>query len=293
MVSLSVSVTFFLDIRSRKIKTYNYTAVGFLTFVVFSIIEILIIVFNQSDKSLISMIIGLMSLLIMVVIQQISDTLKEKTSLEQELYNKSLENEQLLIHIVQTLAGTIDAKDTYTKGHSGRVAYYSKEIARRFGYSESEQDDIYLMGLLHDIGKIGVPDAVINKPGRLTDEEYELIKKHPVIGANILSNIKEKPELAIGAKWHHERYGGNGYPDGIKGEEIPEQARIIAVADAYDAMTSSRSYRDPMPQERVIKEIRDGSGTQFDPRFADIMLEMISEDKNYDLREKKDTPKKG
>jgi len=144
-----------------------------------------------------------------------------------------------------------------------------------------------MMGLLHDIGKIGVPDAVINKPGRLTDEEYDIIKKHPVMGATILENIKEKRELAIGARSHHEKYGGGGYPDGIKGEEIPEQARIIAVADAYDAMTSYRSYRDPMPQEKVISEIEKGKGTQFDPQFADIMLEMINEDKKYDLREKK------
>ena len=144
-----------------------------------------------------------------------------------------------------------------------------------------------MTGLLHDIGKIGVPDAVINKPGRLTDEEYDIIKKHPVMGATILENIKEKRELAIGARSHHEKYGGGGYPDGIKGEEIPEQARIIAVADAYDAMTSYRSYRDPMPQEKVRSEIEKGKGTQFDPQFADIMLEMMNEDKKYDLREKK------
>ena len=144
-----------------------------------------------------------------------------------------------------------------------------------------------MMGLLHDIGKIGVPDAVINKPGRLTDEEYDIIKKHPVMGATILENIKEKRELAIGARSHHEKYGGGGYPDGIKGEEIPEQARIIAVADAYDAMTSYRSYHDPMPQEKVRSEIEKGKGTQFDTQFADIMLEMMNEDKKYDLREKK------
>lgn len=137
-----------------------------------------------------------------------------------------------------------------------------------------------MTGLLHDIGKIGVPDAVINKPGRLTDEEYDIIKKHPVMGATILENIKEKRELAIGARSHHEKYGGGGYPDGIKGEEIPEQARIIAVADAYDAMTSYRSYRDPMPQEKVRSEIEKGKGTQFDPQFADIMLEMMNEEKN-------------
>ncbi len=285
-VSLCVTVTLINDIRTRQILDYHYTAIGFLTFVVFSLIEIIIILIKQNDSGMISMITGLMSLLIMVVIQQITDTFKEKTSLEQKLYNKSVENEQMLIHVVQTLAETIDAKDKYTKGHSGRVANYSKEIARRYGYSKTQQNDIYIMGLLHDIGKIGIPDAVINKPGRLTDEEYEIIKKHPVIGANILSNIKEKPELALGAKWHHEKYGGNGYPDGLEGERIPEQARIVAVADAYDAMTSCRSYREPMPQEAVKKEIKNGIGTQFDPRFANIMLEIISEDKDYDLCEK-------
>ncbi len=285
-VSLSVSATFIYDIRTGQVKTYLYTAVGYLSFVVFSLIEIIILLFNQNDSSLISMIIGIMTLLIMVVIQQIHDTTQEKHSLEQKLNKKNVEQKQMLIHIVQTLAGTIDAKDKYTKGHSGRVAAYSKEIAKRFGYSESEQNDIYIMGLLHDIGKIGVPDAVINKTGKLTDEEYAMIKKHPVIGANILANITEMPDLALGAKWHHEKYSGQGYPDGIKGDVIPEQARIIAVADAYDAMTSCRSYRKPMPQELVIKEIRDGSGTHFDPRFAEIMLEIISEDKDYDLKEK-------
>ena len=142
-----------------------------------------------------------------------------------------------------------------------------------------------MIGLLHDIGKIGIPDAVINKPSALTDEEYKIIKQHPVMGAKILSNITEKPELSSGARWHHEKYGGGGYPDGISGEEIPEKARIIAVADAYDAMTSNRSYRKPLPQETVYEEIKKGSGTQFDPQFAEIMLQMINEDKDYSMRE--------
>ena len=143
-----------------------------------------------------------------------------------------------------------------------------------------------MMGLLHDVGKIGVPDAVINKPAKLTDAEFELIKTHPVKGAKILENIKDMPKLADGARWHHERYGGGGYPDGLKGDEIPEEARIIAVADSYDAMTSRRSYREPLPQGFVRNEILQGSGTQFDPRFADIMLSMIDEDKDFDMREK-------
>ena len=143
-----------------------------------------------------------------------------------------------------------------------------------------------MMGLLHDVGKIGVPDEVINKPGKLTSEEYELIKSHPVIGGRILESIKERPGLSTGAKWHHERYGGGGYPDGIAGGDIPEEARIIAVADAYDAMTSRRSYREVMTQEKVRAEIERGSGTEFDPRFAKIMIALIDEDKTYSMREK-------
>lgn len=192
--------------------------------------------------------------------------------------------EEMNIQVVSALATAIDAKDNYTNGHSSRVAEYSRIIAERAGYSKADQDEIYMMGLLHDVGKIGVPDGVINKPSRLTDEEFELIKKHPSIGATILESIKERPKLAIGARWHHERFGGGGYPDGIAGEEIPEEARIIAVADAYDAMTSHRSYRDIMPQEKVRSEIEKGSGTQFDPRFAKIMLQLIDEDKEYSMR---------
>ena len=208
-------------------------------------------------------------------------------NLAQEVEKKTKENQILFLHIVSSLAAAIDAKDKYTNGHSSRVAEYSREIARRFGYSEEKMREIYMMGLLHDVGKIGVPDAVINKPGKLTDEEFALIKKHPSLGARILGNIEEKPRLANGARWHHERYDGKGYPDGLKATDIPEEVRIIAVADSYDAMTSYRSYRKVMPQEVVRGEIEKGIGTQFDPTFAKIMLTMMDEDTEYSLREKK------
>ncbi len=208
-----------------------------------------------------------------------------QNSLADEVAKKTAENDQLFFQIVRSLAGAIDAKDSYTQGHSRRVAEYTKEIARRYGYSQKEQDDIYMVGLLHDVGKIGVPDEVINKPSRLTDEEFALIKAHPAQGAKILENIHSMPKLAAGARWHHERYGGGGYPDGISGTDIPEEARIIAVADAYDAMTSNRSYRNVMPQEKVREQIESNKGTQFDPTFADIMLEMIDEDTEYKMRE--------
>ena len=208
-------------------------------------------------------------------------------NLEQEVERKTRENEGLALHVVITLATAIDAKDSYTNGHSSRVARYAREIARRAGYSEKRQREIFIMGILHDVGKIGVPDAIITKPGRLTDGEFAAMKEHPAIGARILSAIEEMPGLATGAHWHHERYDGNGYPDGLAGDDIPEEARIIAVADAYDAMTSNRSYRDAMPQDKVRDQVVRGRGTQFDPRFADIMLEMIDEDVHFEMRERK------
>lgn len=217
--------------------------------------------------------------------RHIIELTKLQRSLTKEVEEKTRENDLLTFHVVQTLAEAIDAKDTYTNGHSGRVASYSRELAGRLGYDEDEQNKVFMMGLLHDVGKIGVPDWIINKPGRLTDEEFQEIKKHPVVGNKILERIREMPELSFGARWHHERYDGRGYPDGLKGEEIPEIVRIIAVADAYDAMTSNRSYRDELPQEVVRGEIVKGKGTQFDPRIADAMIQMIDEDKDYVMKE--------
>lgn len=206
--------------------------------------------------------------------------------LASEVEKKSRQNEELFLGIVKSLAAAIDAKDTYTNGHSVRVAEYSAEIARRAGYDVSALQRIYITGLLHDVGKIGIPDAIINKNGKLDDEEYAIIKTHPEKGAAILSNIQDMPELSIGARWHHERFDGRGYPEGLMGEDIPEMARIIAIADAYDAMTSNRSYRRSLPQEVVRAEIEKGKGTQFDPIFAEIMLRMIDEDTNYNMRDK-------
>lgn len=183
------------------------------------------------------------------------------------------------------LATAIDAKDKYTHGHSSRVAEYSREIARISGKSEAECKDIYLYALLHDVGKIGIPDSIINKTGRLTDEEYTLIKAHPVIGKQILSNISQAPGICDGAYYHHERYDGKGYPEGLSGKNIPDIGRIIAVADAYDAMTSNRSYRGTLSQEFVRNEIQNGIGTQFDPEYAKIMIGLIDADKDYKMRE--------
>ena len=219
-------------------------------------------------------------------VRHIIDLNHLQKDLSREVEKKTQENADMVLHIVEALADAIDAKDNYTNGHSGRVASYAREIAHRSGYSGSREKEIYMMGLLHDIGKIGVPDAIINKPARLTDEEYGVIKAHSAMGAKILNNIVEMPALVTGARWHHERYDGSGYPDGLSKEDIPEEARIIAVADTYDAMSSRRSYRGIMSQDTVRSEIEKGKGTQFDPGFADIMLAMMDEDPDYLMRER-------
>ena len=213
------------------------------------------------------------------------DRIRLQRNLAYEVTLKTEENQKLFLHVVRALAASIDAKDTYTNGHSDRVAAYARQIAQRYGYSLDQLDEIYMLGILHDVGKIGIPDAIINKPARLTDEEYDIIKTHTVMGAKILGNIAEMPALITGARWHHERFDGRGYPDGLSGTDIPEAARIIAVADAYDAMSSRRSYRDVLPQATARAELEKGKSTQFDPRFAEIMIGMIDEDPDYTMRE--------
>jgi len=191
----------------------------------------------------------------------------------------------LFVQTVMALSDAVDAKDRYTSGHSKRVAEYSRMIAERMGKSKEEQDEIYRAGLLHDVGKIRIPAEIINKPGMLTDEEYDTIKIHPATGYHILRGISEDGYIAVGAKYHHERYDGKGYPNGLAGEKIPEVARILGIADSYDAMASNRSYRKALPQEVVRKEIEKGKGTQFDPGIADIMLQLIDEDKEYKMKQ--------
>ena len=185
--------------------------------------------------------------------------------------------------VIKALSEIIDAKDTYTNGHSNRVAYYSRSIASRMGKPGIALSEIYNIALLHDVGKVSIPGIILNKPGKLTPDEYTIIKNHTVTGYEILKTISEMPALSIGARWHHERYYAEGYPDGISGADIPEIARIISVADCYDAMTSDRSYRKALPQHFVRSEIKNGRGTQFDPYIADIMLEMIDEDTYYNM----------
>ena len=201
------------------------------------------------------------------------------------LKRQKQETEKMSIEVIQALVGTIDAKDKYTNGHSIRVAQYSKMISKALGDSEEEQKRVYYSALLHDIGKIGIPDTIINKPADLTKEEYDIVKTHPEIGSQILRSITTMKEISVGARWHHEQFDGSGYPDKLKGEDIPKIARIIGVADAYDAMTSNRSYRKYLPQDKVRKEFEENKSSQFDSKMAEIMIKIIDEDTDYLLHE--------
>lgn len=208
--------------------------------------------------------------------------IRKRTKAEQENRMKA---EKLAEEIVLALTNAIDAKDKFTKGHSDRVAKYSMMIAKELGYDEDQLRRLKYAALLHDIGKIGVPDEIINKPDRLNDAEYAIVKSHTTIGANILSSITTIEDIAVAAKYHHERYDGKGYPEGLSGLHIPEFARIISVADAYDAMTSRRGFRCEMKQEWVREQIVKELGGQFDPMFGQTMLELIDRDTGYTLRE--------
>ena len=190
---------------------------------------------------------------------------------------RALKLEHTNEEIVRTLAHIIDAKDKYTNGHSFRVSEYAVALARALGWSEERIKSLRRQALLHDIGKIGVPDAVLNKPGRLTAEEFAVIKSHTTIGGDILAESSELTEAAKTARYHHERYDGSGYPEGLAGEAIPENARLVAIADAYDAMRSDRIYRRGLPMEIIRGELIRGRGTQFDPEFLDVFLRLFDE----------------
>ena len=194
-----------------------------------------------------------------------------------ELNRRNQQMEKMSLQTMQTLCTTIEAKDEYTRGHSHRVAEYAGLIARELGWSSEEIVNLNHAAHLHDIGKIGIPDTILNKPTRLTAEEYAVIKEHPIIGSEILKNITIIKNAAQVAHYHHERYDGTGYPDGLSGEDIPIQARIVAIADSYDVMSSKRIYRNALPENVIIDEIRKGRGTQFDPHIADIFLKLLTE----------------
>lgn len=198
-------------------------------------------------------------------------------NLEVLVKEKTTQIEQLSFEIISTIASMIEAKDSYTKGHSVRVAEYSALLAKALGWKDKEVQNLKYIALLHDIGKVGIPDNVLNKPGRLTDAEFNIIKSHTTMGGDILKDIETIEDVDAGARYHHERYDGKGYPCGLVGEHIPKVARVICIADAYDAMSSKRIYRDSLPQETIRKELVNGRGSQFDPDFLNVFLRLLDE----------------
>jgi diguanylate cyclase (GGDEF)-like protein/putative nucleotidyltransferase with HDIG domain len=215
-----------------------------------------------------------------VMLSRIEKTIELESyrhDLQQQLNEKSREIEQVTLQAITAVANTIDTKDTYAKGHSIRVAEYAGAIARELGFSYEEIQNLQYVALLHDIGKIGVPDNILNKPSKLTQKEYEIVMTHTTIGADVLKDIQMIREVKEGAMSHHERYDGKGYPAGLKGDEIPVIARILCLADAYDAMTSTRVYRKSITTDQAIAEIEKGIGTQFDPGMARTFIKLLEE----------------
>ena len=196
-----------------------------------------------------------------------------------KLIEKEKEHQVFISQMIQAFAKSIDLKDHYTNGHSFRVAEYTRKIAEKMGYSETEVEKIYQIGLMHDIGKVTIPDGVLNKPGKLTDEEYAIMKQHAKNGYDILQSVEIAPELALGAGFHHERVDGRGYPFGKTADEIPPVAQMIAVADTFDAMHSSRVYRKKMAMEDIIAELKRVAGTQLNPDYVHALLTLIEEGK--------------
>lgn len=190
-------------------------------------------------------------------------------------FQRYIDMQDVYLSTVTALATSIDAKDPYTKGHSDRVNQYTLKMARQLKLPEDQLDMLQYMSLLHDIGKIGIKDSVLNKPGKLTEEEFDEIKKHPEVGYRIISEIKYLSKSAEVVRHHHERYNGMGYPSGLIGEKIPLGSRIISVADAYDAMTTERPYKKAMTHEEALLELNRCSGTQFDPRVVKAFIEVF------------------
>ena len=207
---------------------------------------------------------------------------RENREYLERLERKSEEQKELLLQAIATIINAVDAKDEYTDGHSRRVAEYSRKLALELGKTPEEADWIHHIALLHDIGKIGIPDALLKKPDKLTEEEIQIFHTHCEIGANILKDLTFYPGLDAGALYHHERYDGKGYPYGLKGEEIPEVARIIGVADTFDAMNTDRVYQKAFDRAYIRQEILDCSGAQFDPVFAQALIRLLDEGRLLD-----------
>ncbi|MBP3204411.1 MAG: HD domain-containing protein [Lachnospiraceae bacterium] len=274
LICVLVSIfTIFTDLIQKRIKTYGITVLGMVGFIIAAFIEISMFYIVRFYKFGTFICIGMLFLLAATLMQIIHD-------IRYEALQKEKKQTSTTIHTIETIAGAIDARDVYTGGHSERVGFYASRLAREMAadYDLSEEDilRVQYIGLVHDIGKIGVADSVLNKSGRLTDEEFSLMKKHAEIGYEIMSSLDDIIDgLLDGIRHHHERFDGKGYPDGLSDTDIPLIARILALADSYDAMTSNRIYRNRLSDEKVREELLKNSGTQFDPALTKIFVSLL------------------
>lgn len=272
LMMLWVFITTIRDIASGRIKDYRIASFGMLVIVVAVFMEIYRFYQGSVHTTGVYVGFGLLVILACTVLQLATDTLHDMDA-------RRIQMEKMTQSTFTTIASTLDAKDEYTGEHSTRVGQYARmiadKVALRYGFDSADLDRIEYIGKMHDIGKIGVPDRVLNKNDRLTDEEFELMKRHTVVGDSILEKMDNVPGLKEGVRHHHERWDGKGYPDGLKGTDIPTIARILCLADCYDAMTSDRVYRKRLPKEKVFEEIEKNKGTQFDPELAEVVLRMM------------------
>ena len=271
--AILVFVNVITDYRTGRIKSYKISILGGVFFIVLSLFELAGFYLSEFVIFGKYMCIGLIGLMAATIIQTFYDVVNEYRS--HEAQRVAMTNNTL-----ETIAGAIDARDEYTGGHSERVGLYAgilaREIADKYGLSEEDTLRIHYIGLIHDIGKIGVADNVLNKSGKLTDEEFSLMKRHTEIGYEIMRSLGSEIEgILDGIRFHHERYDGSGYPDGLAGEDIPLVARILALADSFDAMTSNRVYRKRLTDEEVRSELVNCAGTQFDPDLSKVFVELF------------------
>lgn len=275
---LIVFITMICDLK-RGYVSEKYTFLSIILAMAAAVTESLLVYFRVSTSG-IFIGTGMIILLCTNLLKTIRNIQKMESQRQRAEMNKRRKQmETMSLQMMQTLSTTIEAKDEYTRGHSHRVAEYAALIAEELGWDKKEIKNLKNAAHLHDIGKICIPDNILNKPTRLTEEEFQVIKEHTVIGAEILKNITLISHVKEVARSHHERYDGMGYPDGLKGEEIPLYARVITVADSYDAMKSRRIYRNPLDDQIIYNEIARNCGSQFDPQIAGVFLKMLNENR--------------
>ncbi len=274
---LVIIITLYLDAKKGFIKEYRLVVIGIVTVTLACIAECFVTLIAGNNSGLF-LTIGLLVLLLFGGIKAGDDVnkLQEERHIA-KVEEKYRSTEKMSLQMVQSLANAVDSKDVYTKGHSIRVASLSAIIASDMGWDLADVENIRYAATLHDIGMVGVPDAIVNKPGKLSDSEFSIVKTHTALGSDILKNVALIHNAETIAKYHHERYDGKGYPEGLSGEDIPIHARIVSLADAYDAMASERSYRGALCEQKIREEIMNGKGTQFDPELTDIFLKAFDE----------------